>query len=199
MESLKKTLFIIAMVSITGYTIRHIYLKWMEPHSSVLDKYDKPITGEIRNAKSLKQLEDLYAEAHKKVLVAEPNDSIKGVPPYQRYDREPYKSESELRDAIVQWESQSNEIFQIRFYWVAGILLVIVGYGLYQKINPWLGVAVLIIGFGEMVYWTSPTFFRGAGFEYDRLLDNKIVLSLATLVLLIVAGFFTNTLKVHQK
>jgi len=199
MESLKKTLFIIAVVSVTGYTVRHIYLKWVEPHSSVLDKYDKPITSEIKNAKSLKQLEELYAESHRKVLAADAADTTKAVQPYQRFDKEPYKTETELRNAIEQWESKSQEIFQIRFYWTIGFLLVIVGFGLYKKVNPWLGITALIIGFGEQVYWSSPTFLGGRGLEYDRLLDNKLVLSLATLALLIVAGFLTGTLKTNQK
>jgi hypothetical protein len=199
MESLKKTLFIIAMVSVTGYTIRHMYLKWIDPRSSVLDKYEKPITSEIKNASSLKQLEQLYADAHRKVQAADSVDSVKHMEPYKRSDLEIYRNENELRNAIEEWEAKSREIFKIRFYWGVGLVLVVIGFILYKRVDPWLGITTLITGFGEMVYWTSPTFFYGAGFEYDHLLDNKIVLSIATLVLLVAGGFQTNTLKSNSK
>lgn len=198
MEALKKTLFIIAVVSVTGYTIRHIYFKWIEPRTSVLDKYDKPITSEIKNANSLSQLEQLYEDAHRKVLACDLVDSIKHMKPYERFELEPYKIENESREAIVAWEAKSHEIFQIRFYWCIGLMLVAVGLALHHKVNAWLGITALITGFGEMVYWTSPTFF-GSGAEYDNLLTNKIVLSVATLVLLIGGGFLTNTLKSNSK
>jgi hypothetical protein len=199
MEALKKTLFILSVVAVTSYTVRHIYLKWVEPRGSVLDKYEEPITGEIKKATSLEQLEKLYAEANKTVLAYEAVDSIMAMEPYKRMELEPYKTRDEARDAISDWERQSHEIFKIRFYWALGLVLAIVGFVLYTKVNPWLGITVLITGFAEMVYWTSPSFFYGAEFEYNKLLTNKIVLSILTLGLLILGGFLTGTLKSDSK
>ncbi len=198
MDALKKTMFILALVSVTGYSIRHMYLKWFDPHTSVLDKYDKPITSEIKKANSLQQLERLYAEAHQKVVNYEAMDSIKKVEYFKKTQLLPYSEESELRQAIVDWEAKTREIFQIRFYWSVGLVLILIGGILYQKTNQWLGITVLIIGFGEMVYWTSPTFF-GSGMEYENLLNNKMVLSVFTLGLLIAAGFLTGTVKTKSK
>ena len=42
----------------------------------------------------------------------------------------------------------------------------------------------MIAGFSEFIYWTSPTFLGSATREFDRLLLNKLVFSLASLVLL---------------
>jgi hypothetical protein len=195
MEALKKTLFILSVVAVTSYTIRHIYLKWVEPRGSVLDKYEKPIVSEIRKATSLEQLEKLYADANNTVLAYDAVDSIKAMESYKRMELEPYKNLDEARDAIQAWERQSHEIFKIRFYWALGLVLAIIGFGVYTKVNPWLGITVLITGFAEMVYWTSPSFFYGAEFEYNNLLTNKIILSILTLALLILGGFLTDTLK----
>ena len=195
MEALKKTLFILSVVAVTSYTLRHTYLKWIEPRGSLLDKYEKPIVSEIKNATSLEQLENLFVEAHAKVLAYDSVDSIKAMNAYQRTELEPYKIEQEAREAIMSWEQQSHEIFKIRFYWAFGLLLAIIGFVVYKKVNSWLGITVLITGFAEMVYWTSPSFFYGAEFEYNHLLTNKIILSILTLALLIVGGFLTNTLK----
>jgi hypothetical protein len=199
MEALKKTLFILSIIAVTSYTIRHIYLKWVEPRGSVLDKYEEPIVSEIKKATSLQQLEKLYADANSKVSAYEAIDSIKAMEAYKRMELEPYKNRDEARDAISAWERQSQEIFKIRFYWALGLVLGIIGFLVYKKVNPWLGISVLITGFAEMVYWTSPSFFYGAEFEYNNLLTNKIILSIATLVLLILGGFLTDTLKSSTK
>jgi hypothetical protein len=194
MEALKKTMFILALISVTGYTVRHIYLKWFDHRTSILEKFDSPTTEKIKKAGSLRELETMYARIHQQVLAYDATDSIKNMEHYKKMDLEPYKQESELREAIMEWEAKSREIFQVRFYWFVGLLLTLVGGLLYKKSNRWLGLTILITGFGEMVYWTSPSFFSG-GMEYENLLNNKIVLSVITLVLLIFAGFYTGTLR----
>jgi len=199
MEALKKTLFILSVVAVISYTIRHIYLKWFEPRSSVLDKYEKPITGEIKNATSLEQLVKLFDETHIKVLAIDSVDSIQAMEYYKRTQLEPYKTEDEVRSAIHDWEEKSREIFEVWFYWSLGLVLAVIGFVLYQKVNAWLGITVLITGFAEMVYWTSPTIFSGSNIEYDNLLNNKIILSILTLALLIIGGFLTGTLKSGSK
>jgi hypothetical protein len=198
MEALKKTMFMLALISVTGYTIRHIYSKWFDHRTSVLEKYDSPTTDKIKKAGSLHELEAMYAKVHQQVLAYDATDSIQNMEPYKKMDLEPYKQELELRQAITEWEVKSREIFQVRFYWFIGLLLALVGGLLYKKSNRWLGLSILITGFGEMVYWTSPSFFSG-GKEYENLLNNKIILTIATLLLLVVAGYFTGTLKEKVK
>ena len=195
MEALKKTLFILSVVAVTSYTVRHMYLKWIEPRGSVLDKYEESIVSEIKNATSLQQLEKIFSDAQGRIKEYEKVDSIMAMEHYKRHELEPYKTESEARSAVQSWEAKSREIFQIRFFWALGLVLTIIGFAVYKKVNAWLGITVLITGYAEMVYWTSPTFFYGAEFEYNNLLTNKIILSILTLVLLIAGGILTGTLK----
>jgi hypothetical protein len=81
-------------------------------------------------------------------------------------------------------EARSKEIGALRFYWFIGLGFLVGGFLLYRKLNRWLGLTLLIAGFSEFIYWTSPTFFGGPR-EFDRLLVNKFCFSLASLVLLI--------------
>lgn len=194
MAALKKTLFIFAFVSVTAYTIRHVYFRWFEPRDSVLDKYADSSTTDIKQAASIEELALLYDEARNKVTAYESDNTNPKVPRNERDETEPYKSERKIRKAISDWENKSQEIYQIRFYWVVGLALVIFGFVLYKWVNQWLGLTIFILGFGEKIYWTSPTFLGGS-LEYERLLTNKIVLSAGTIIFLLVVAFLTDTLK----
>ena len=194
MNALKKTLFILALVSVCAYTIRHVYYKWFEQRDSVLDKYATALTSQIKNAESLDHLVTLYDKAQKAVDAYEADKTNPWIEYRDRDEKEPYKSQLEVKKAIIDWESKSKDIFQLRFYWGVGLLLLVVGYLLFRKLNQWLGLTIIIVGFAEQVYWTSPNFFSGTGVEYERLLSNKLSFSLATLVLLVVVAFFTDTL-----
>jgi branched-subunit amino acid ABC-type transport system permease component len=47
-------------------------------------------------------------------------------------------------------------------------------------------MAAVIAGFSEMAFWTSPLVrLPGAGTEFERLLNNRLVLSLVAWVLLL--------------
>jgi len=51
----------------------------------------------------------------------------------------------------------------------------------FVKVNRWLGLAGIIIGFTEMLCWTSPLFHH----RYEHLLDYKLIFSGITWVILI--------------
>lgn len=195
MNALKKTLFIIAVVFVSTYSIRHAYYNWIQERESVLDKYSDSINEDIKNAKSLEQLVKLYDTAKRKVDEYEKNEANPKIEGYERDIKEPYKSEQMFKDAIKDWEGKTKEIFEIRFYWIVGFVLLIIGYVLYKKVNSWLGLTVIILGFAEQVYWTSPTWIGSSSIEYDRLLINKFIFSITTLILLITIGYLTDTLK----
>ncbi len=194
MNALKKTLFIIAMVSASAYTIRHAYYLWFQPRDSVLDKYAEKIADDIKNAASLDQLLAMYDAAHQNVKAYEADKTHASVPPHQRGDVEPYRTREKLEGAIRDWEYKTRETFQLRFFWAVGLVLTAGGYLLYKKSNAWLGLATIIVGFTEQIYWSSPTFLGGAVVEYEVLLANKFALSLATVAILIIAAFLTETL-----
>jgi hypothetical protein len=99
-------------------------------------------------------------------------------------DTEPFKSERSLREAISNWEEGQKEIHALRFYWFVGLLVGAVGLGSYYRLNRWLGLTLLIVTFSEFIYWTCPTFIGPTTREFDRLLVNKLVLSVVSVLLL---------------
>jgi hypothetical protein len=191
MKALQKTLAIIALLVLVSQTVRHAYTLWLEPRGSVLDKYDQPVKGQIADAASLDELLRRYEPVRKQADVAKQELSKTGGEPNfgERNEKEPFKSEQMLRDAITQWEEGSKEIRAIRIYCLIGLVFLVLGLLIYRKLNRWFGFTLLIAGFSEHMYWTSPTFF-GATREFDRLLANKLALSVVSLVLLVAAIWF---------
>lgn len=189
MKGLEKTIVVLAFLALISQTIRHAYMLWFEPRESVLDKFDKP-KGEIAAATSLDELVRRYEAAHKQVEEArqerqqERAQSKTGeTVVYADEETEPNKSERELRMAIEDWERKAEEIHELRFFWTIGLVLLVIGVMIYKRLNRWIGFTLIIAAFSEFVYWCSPTFFGGTH-EFDRLLWNKLVLSLVALALL---------------
>jgi len=197
MNALQKTLAIIAFLILTTQTVRHAYLLWLEPRTSVLDKYEQPLRGQIADAASLAELVGRYDPVRKEADKArhereELLKTTKEPPPYiNELTDEPYKSEQMLHDAIVDWEQKSKQIREIRFYWSAGMAFFLLGLFIYRRSGRWLGFTLVIAGFSEIIYWTSPTFLgAGSTHEFDRLLVNKLAFSVVSLVALAVAIWF---------
>src|SRR5262245_26151126 len=114
MKALRTTLFVLAMVSFATQTYRHVYVRWLEPRASVLDKYGTEAEHQAASAQSLQDLESKFAVAHQHVLDYEkqnpPQPDKEPMSAYERQDREPYKSEQTLRRAIEEWESQHKDL-----------------------------------------------------------------------------------------
>ena len=181
MKPLLKTLAIVAFVSLLAQTVRHAYMLWFEPRGSVLDKYDQPVKSEIASAVSLDELLRRYDPVRKQVDELSKTSS---APAYEQAQKEPYKTEQTLRQAIVEWEEKSKEIRAIRLYCLVAAALFVMGLLAYKKLNRWLGITLLIAAFAEFIYWTSPTFI-GPTREFDRLLANKLALSIVSLMFLV--------------
>lgn len=192
MKALQKTLAILACLLLLVQTLRHAYILWLEPRVSVLDKYDQPLRDEISTAASLDELLRRYDPVRKEVdrLRAErrvPDQPARFV---DEQNSEPFMSERALKQAISGWEERAKELRALRFYWFMGLVFAGVGLAAYLAVNRWLGITLLIVGFAEFIYWTSPTvltFLTPATGEFDRLLLNKFVFSLASIVVLAIA------------
>jgi hypothetical protein len=190
-NALQKTLAIIALLVLVSQTVRHTYLLWVEPRGSVLDRYDQPLKNEITAATSLDELLRRYEPVRKQVDSARAEAAKSGnkIGYEQEKEMEPFKSESALHDAITDWEQKSKEIHGLRFYWLIGLALSAVGLLIYKTFNRWLGFTLLIAGFAEFIYWTSPTFLGASTREFDRLLLNKLAYSVISLVLIVAVIF----------
>ena len=67
MKRLQITLFVIAFVILGTQSFRHLYVKWIEPRSSVLDSFRVPVDTAIASATSLGELVAMYEQAHSAV------------------------------------------------------------------------------------------------------------------------------------
>jgi hypothetical protein len=199
MKALLKTLAIVACVFLLVQTVRHAYVLWLEPRTSVLDKYDQPLKDTIAAAASLDELVRRYDPVRKEV------DRVKAkrraADPKVAFDddQEPFKSESALREAISSWEERAKEVRELRLYSLVGFIFAAAGVAFYRKVNRWLGITLLIAGFSEAVYWTSPTFLGTSTREFDRLLVNKLVISLVFLAALGLAIHWLDVFREKKK
>lgn len=201
MNGLKRVLFVIGMIILVTQTICDVYHRWFEQRKSALDKFDSAVEKTIKESKSIQELVKEYEIADNKVKEYEKNETNPKIKKSERDDIEPYKSQSKLRRAIEQWEEKSKEIFELRFYWGVGFVLTLVGMLLYIWVGKWIGLTSIIIGFIEMIWWSSPSFYSmyGGEPEYKRLLINKLVLSVITLGTMISLWFFDKAEKNNLK
>ena len=214
MKVFRTVVTILAFFILIPQTVRNVYVRWFEPRESVLDKYKQPMKANIQAADSLDELLEMYEKAHKEgaatgrpggtqpyapapvvsPYVAPPSAVTYAPPvPGAGYSM-PTPEEMNLEHAIQEWEAMSNKIYQLRFYWCFGLLLVLAGV-VVHKFSPWPGLVLRIIGFSEMIYWTTPSYMgwgRGTQ-EADKLFENRLVFSLLTLLLLSIVVFFGRT------
>lgn len=200
MRPLKITLLILALLVLTTQAVRHIYVRYIEPRTSVLDKFDETEAKQvIQSAKSLSELLEEYEPTRRRMdrlddelgeyASEQPNNEYFGFQQKWREDhKEVYERESELRLAIHYWEERSKEILALRVFWLFGFVFFLVGAILHRKGLDWVGMALIISGSVEMIWWTCPSFrFAGSPLEFDRLLNNKLWFTVITIILLIVA------------
>jgi len=187
-KRLQITLFILGLTALGSQTLRHAYVKWIEPRTSVLDRFQEKVESDISNSTNLQQLVLLYQQADEKVKEFErthPEPEQKESE-YRRDEKEPYKSRTKVRQAIEEWEQKHKEILEVVFFWTAGVTFLLVGLFAVRR-NSWLKMGFIILGFAEIIWWTSPSFRSiGAQPEFERLLTIKLVLSAVSLIALVV-------------
>jgi len=188
------------MFVLTTQGIRHLYVRYIEPRASVLDRFEKTDTGKaIAQAASLDELVGRYEPVHEKVRIldAEMQKNLAGIgdsDEYQLYEKKfrqahksEYEQEAQLSSAIREWEGNSAKILEVRAFWIAGALLLIPGGILMARGAYWLGLSFIIPSVVEMLWWSSPSLsFSGCPKEFDRLLENKLLLTVITFVIVLV-------------
>jgi len=173
-------------------------VRYLEPRDSVLDKYEQTETKKaIKTAGSLDELVSRYDVAKKRVdeldeqrKKAESNMSKDQMDVFRdqfgEKHKEDYERKSDLKEAISEWEKKSKEIYELRMFWLFGFAFFLTGVILFVKERDWMGMSFLVPGIGEMIWWTSPSFgLAGSPHEFDRLLMNKLLFTIITLILVI--------------
>ncbi|MCB1049645.1 MAG: hypothetical protein H6510_02210 [Acidobacteria bacterium] len=200
MHNFWKILFLFAFAWAVGNGLRLSYQIWFEPTQFSLDRYDDETQQLAKNATSLKALQESYDQVHAEIQAFEKaNPSESEDPQIKEKRRELNQKESRLRQAINAWEIQSEAILKLRLFFAAGVLLCVLGWLSYRFGSKWLGFSCFFVGFLELFYWSSPSFFGGRTAEYERMLHNKFFLGLVALGLLIGAartvGLLANPVK----
>jgi len=170
-------------------TLRHIYVRWIEPRGSVLDQYQGKAEQEIAASKPLEELVALYADAKKRVDEEEakrtPNPDSRVE--YDRLQRDPYKSEQQLKEAITERESHHRQLREVHFFWWSGFVCAAIGFVAYFRLNVWFGISLMILGYIEMNYATWPAFRSfGSAQEFDMLLTAKVIYSTLTVIAVLI-------------
>lgn len=195
MKAFQTVVFVLLMMLTTTQTMRHVYLKWVAPDGSVLDQFRSEAEADIAGARTLEELIPAYAAAKAKVDAYQADPDNPKLAPYQQQTTEPYESEIKLREAIERREAWQRKLVELWFFWIAGVVSVAVGIVVLRRVNEWLGMSGVLIGYAEMAYWTSPLVDRQySGAEFETLLDIKLLLSAITMISLIVLWLLSRRL-----
>ncbi len=180
------TAFGLASIILCFQGVHFAYFKFFNPQESVLSDY---LDKQIKEASSLEELIQEYEAALKEVETYEAaNPDIGVLTRYQQQSVEPYKTKLRLEDAIDTWEKKAREFGRVWYQWSAGLVLFIVGIGLFRWSHSWIALSLHIAGLAEMIWWSSPTrMMVGALAEHERLLNTKLMLTVVTFCLLMAA------------
>lgn len=198
MRALRIVVFVLAMLVLATQAVRHVYVRFIEPRTSVLDKYDQTETQKaIKSAGSLDELLTQYDPARiqaddldkrlKKMEEGKTKDEMEVTrEKFKDEHKKEYERESGLKNAISEWETKSKEILELRVFWAFGFAMILFGTLLQVRGFGWLGMSLVIPGIVEMIWWTCPSFgFGGSPREFDRFLINKLVFTLITVAVLL--------------
>lgn len=188
MKTLKAIIGLLALLTIMSQMFRHLYVRFVEPRESVLQQFDQT-KQDIAAAKSLEELLALYRPALDKVREenAKEKSDADMSEYYRRMTEEPYKSEDQLRAAILEWEDHHQKLVELHFFWWAGLVALGLGLLAHWKSKPQLGLSFFVLGYLEMIWATSPSFQTfGYPLEFERLLTLKVVYSCISTILLLV-------------
>lgn len=169
MKNFKRTFFIILTITIALQTFRHCYMNFFAHTESIVDKYDET-QQLISKTQSLEELEILYQN---------------------ELDKEDSNDLYEYSSAIRKIEGINESIREVWFYWLIGICSIFIGIIVHEKWQKWLGATLIIIGFLEITFWTSPlSSYLVGNLGFGELLTTKLMLSAISAFLIIIVWFY---------
>ena len=186
MQRLQTTLFVIFMVMLASQTFRHVWVKWIEPRGSVIDEFREPAEKKLADTKSLEELKAMYAKARADLKSYEAGKSLEEIALARETNRDTYRDERQIEEAIREVEYRQKSMFAVWFFWGLGVLSVLLGLFVMARIDPWVGMTGVITGFGQMAIVTNPLYRTwGPQTGFESLLTLKLILSVLTLALLL--------------
>lgn len=194
MKGLQKTWFIILVSVLCLQGIRHVHNYIYRYDESDVPKsvqlFETP--GEaVDQDVSTTELMTEYEALRSELLALNEQYRAEGRSEDERFrlrqeNAELYSRQQALSSELRQREMMSEKLRDTWVFYIAGLVLVMLGALLYARGARWLGVALVIPGLLEMTWWSAPTFsMGGAQLEYQALLLNKIVLTIIALAIVI--------------
>lgn len=195
MKKLQITLFLLASLVLLTQTIRHVHLYFFElsSNTSALDPFEShyQIKKEVEEERSTRVLVAEFGLTQSHIKELEKGKTKEELEALKKAEADLYEKNSRLRREVEERERRLREIRDLWLFCGAGLGLILLGGVLYLKQAVWLGMSLIISGFSELLWWSSPAFSGGgASAEYELLLLNKIILSAIGLGLLYLGWYF---------
>jgi hypothetical protein len=189
MKALRVVLVILgiyALLHVATQSFRHAFEVLVEPRTSILTMLD-PAKEQITSTESLAELIKQYEAAKKKATEWKVGKTDEEIRQAEFSQEGPTYTVRLYRETIERWETRQRKLYEVHFYWWCGIACLVLGIVCWRRINPWLGTAIFIVAFAEMIYWTTPEFrIWSDNEEFTRLVSWKLLYSGVTLLILVI-------------
>ncbi|MBT8082550.1 MAG: hypothetical protein KJP08_01005 [Gammaproteobacteria bacterium] len=188
MKAFQITLLILFAAVLSTQAIRHVHLYatgYEEPLSVTAPGFPAEARMRIRMEESTDELMAEYEDTRRQIGELTKQDP--SMQPYALNQENPelYARHSALAMELNERQRITSEIRDLWIFSIAGLVLLGSGARLYTSGHEWVGMSLIVPGFLELTWWSSPSFtLGGAVQEFDVLLINKIVLTIVSIALL---------------
>lgn len=187
MKVLQVTFFIIFSCMLSTQAVRHVHQYIFGYEESIIASVEEfsEMKKEIRLEASTDDLLAEYEASQKEMRQLRESDKLITPHELRRLNPELFARSNALRKELQQRESMARQLRDIWIFSIAGFILIGLGSLLYSRGYSWIAMSLILPGFLELIYWSSPSFSLGGALqEYELLLVNKIILTIIAFVLL---------------
>lgn len=187
MKGLQVTFLIILSCMLSTQAVRHVHQYIFGYEESIIASVEEfsEMKKEIRLEASTNDLLAEYEASQKEMRQLRESDKLVAPHELRRLNPELFARSNALRKELQQRESMARELRDIWIFSIAGFILIGLGSLLYSRGYSWIAMSLILPGFLELIYWSSPSFSLGGALqEYELLLVNKIILTVIAFVLL---------------
>jgi len=187
MKVLQVTFLIIFSSALSAQAIRHVHQYIYGYEESIIASAEEfsEMKKEIRLEASTDELLAEYEASQKEFRQLNESGKLMAQREMRQLNPELFARIKALRAELLQRESKARELRDIWVFSIAGFILIGLGSLLYSRGYSWIAMSLILPGFLELIYWSSPSFSLGGAIqEYELLLVNKIILTIIAFVLL---------------
>ncbi len=188
MKAFQTTLLILFAAILTTQAIRHVHLYvigYEEPFPVTAPGFPAEARAQARMEESTDELMAEYEATREQLEQLIQEDPAKTTYTLQQEHPELFARHSALAIEVNERHRITSEIRDLWIFSIAGIILLGVGARLYVTGHEWVGMSLIVPGFLELMWWSSPSFTMGGAVqEFDVLLLNKIVVTIVSIALL---------------